>query len=71
MLWIFLELQISHFALSNKTMTRITIYSASQTLDNKDCEGHQHYFTLTQAKVWGAVQLYECIGIDYVKKDVF
>ena len=39
--------------------------------DNKDYEGHEYYFTPTQAKVRDAVQFFERIGIDYVKKDIF
>lgn len=52
-------------------MTRTTINPAPQTPDNEDREGHGHYFTPARAKVRGAVQFCERMGIDYVKRDVF
>ena len=39
--------------------------------DNEDCKGHRHYLTIARAKIRGAVQFCERMGIDYVKKDVF
>lgn len=36
-----------------------------------DNKSQRHYFTLTQAKVRGIVQLYKYMGINYIKRDVF
>ena len=52
-------------------MKRKTINPAPQTPDSKDCEGPGYYFTLARAKVRGAVQFCERMGIDYVKRNVF
>ena len=52
-------------------MNRTTINPALQTPDNEDRESQEHYFTFVQAKVRGAVQFYERMGIDYVKRHVF
>lgn len=52
-------------------MTRITINLTSQTPNNKNHEGHRHYFTPMQIKVRDAVQFYDHMGIDYVKRDIF
>ena len=51
-------------------MKRTTISQAPQT-PPEDREGHGHYFTPARAKVRGAVQFYERMGIEYVKRDVF
>ena len=52
-------------------MNRTTINQAPQTPPREDHEGNGHYFTPAQAKVRGAVQFCERIGIEYFKKDVF
>ena len=52
-------------------MNKTTINPASQTPNNEDYESQKHYFTLARAKVRGAVQFYERMGIDFVKRDVF
>ena len=52
-------------------MKRKTINPAPQTPDSEDREGQGHYFTPARAKVRGAVQFCERMGIDYVKRDVF
>ena len=52
-------------------MNRTTINPALQTPDNEDYEGQEHYFTPVRAKVRGAFQFCERMGIDYVKRDVF
>ena len=52
-------------------MKRKTINPAPQTPDSEDREGQGHYFTPARAKVRGAVQFCERMGIDYIKRDVF
>ncbi len=51
-------------------MDRTTTNQAPQT-PPEDREGHGHYFTPAQAKVRGAVQFCERMGIEYFKEDVF
>lgn len=51
-------------------MDRTTTNQAPQT-PPEDREGHGHYFTPARAKVRGAVQFCERMGIEYFKEDVF
>ncbi len=52
-------------------MDRTTVNQAPQTPPTEDREGNGHYFTPARAKVRGAVQFCERIGIEYFKEDVF
>ena len=57
-------------SITHQEMNRTTTNQAPQT-PPEDREGHGHYFTPARAKVRGAVQFCERMGIEYFKGDVF
>ena len=51
-------------------MDRTTTIRASVT-PPENREARNHYFTPARAKVRGATEFYDCMGIDYIKEDIF
>lgn len=52
-------------------MNRSTVKRALSTPDQEDREDNSHYFTPTGAKVRGAAQFCDQMGIEHFKEDIF
>ena len=52
-------------------MNRSTVKRALSTPDQEDREDNSHYFTPARAKVGGAAQFCDQMGIEHFKEDIF